>query len=146
MSGEILSKAYPQMEFSRSQYSLNNQYTKFPPKMEDGRNVMQSWYPGSIPHEELLKQENIQSNWQYRRYMTTNADHIRNELLHNALRDVEYRSPTSAMTASEQPVSFQQNTLTDLKSDYLTRKELQSKMVVPSLTQAQLVEQLQKQV
>ena len=144
MSGETLTKAYPSIEFSPSQYSLNNQYTKFPPNTQDGRNVLQTWYPGSIPHEELLKQENIQSNWQYRRYMTTNADQIRKEMLQNSLRDVDYKSSDFSSTPSAMPISFETSSLSDLKSNYLTRKELQAKMVVPSLTQAQLVEQLQK--
>ena len=78
MSGELLSKAYPSIDFSPSQYSLNNQYTKFPPNTQDGRNVLQSWYPGSIPHEELLTQENIQSNWQYRRLQYSYTTYLSN--------------------------------------------------------------------
>jgi hypothetical protein len=146
MSGEVLSKAYPSIDFSPSQYSLNNQYTKFPPNTQDGRNVLQAWYPGSIPHEELLKQENIQSNWQYRKYMTSNGNEIRKEMLQNALRDVDYKTSafSSPQPGGTQPISFESSSLSDLKSSYLTRKELQSKMVVPSLTQAQLLEQLQK--
>ena len=148
--GQTLADAYPQINIDSARYASNNQYSKYPPMMSDGRSVVASWQPGSQVNEAILREHNIQSNWQYRKYMTTNATQIRERLFHDALNDVGYtvRNQNKEINSNgyQGPKLYGSlldpsvDSLSDLKQDYLTRQQLESKMVVPSLTQAQLQE------
>ena len=53
----------------------NNIHSDFPPIMHDGRNYA-DWQPGSVINDNLRKEANIKSNWEYRRYLSNNADSI----------------------------------------------------------------------
>ena len=53
----------------------NNIHFDFPPIMTDGRNYA-TWQPGAVINQQIKKQANIKSNWQYRKYLTDNADSI----------------------------------------------------------------------
>ena len=53
----------------------NNIHFGYPPIMNDGRNYA-SWQPGAVINEQIRKDENITTNWQYRKYLTDNADSI----------------------------------------------------------------------
>jgi hypothetical protein len=152
--GQLLSEAYSSSTVPPTpQYNTNNQYSKFPPLTADGRNVIASWQPGAVVNEAILRENNIQSNWQYRRYMTNNANQIRAKLFDDALNDVGYtvRNENKEIQSSPyngpkrygsllEPTTHEHAELSDLKDNYLSREQLQSKMVVPSLTQAQLVQ------
>ena len=59
----------------------NNIHFGFPPIMSDGRNYSQ-WQPGAVINNEIKKQSNITSNWEYRKYLTENANSI---IEHNQL-------------------------------------------------------------
>ena len=125
-------------------YHSNNKYEGFPPLMSDGRTVTASWQPEAIVNEELIKTLGIQSNWQYRQYLTKNAKEI---MRYNNVQtstdstyvkrygDVttEFSTPHRYTDINDktQPVGFQPS---DLKSIYLTREQLQSRMVAPELT------------
>lgn len=147
--GHNLESAYPSLHISNTGYQTNNQYTKFPPLMHDGRSVLASWQPESVINDDLLKSEGIQSNWQYRQFMTANSNNIRDKMFHDALNDVGvisnqygndnfYSSPKLYSSINE-PISHFQAKPSDLKETYLTREQLQNKLIVPSLTQEQLV-------
>jgi hypothetical protein len=138
--GLTLDKAYPQIHVPTDGYQINNQYKKFPPLTADGRNIHASWQPGSEVNNAIIRENNIQSNWQYRKYMTANANQLREKLFQDALNDVGYKSRNE--TSSEAPSFMEYKGLSDLKDNYLTREELQAKMVVPSLTKEQLLEQI----
>ena len=88
--GQSLKTAYQRFPdpVKTNGYQLNNQYENFPPKMNDGRAVLASWQPGAVVNEKLLQENSIQSNWQYRRYLTDNSLSIRKNLLHDAMNDV----------------------------------------------------------
>ena len=138
--GQSLDEAYQPAQLKRDGYHTNNQYSKFPPLMSDGRTVYASWQPNADINEQLLKDNNIQSNWQYRKFMTQNGNAIREQMFKDSLNDVGY-VPGSI----DNHIDFSQSKgLSDLKDQYLTREELQSKMMVPSLTQEQLFH-MQKQ-
>jgi hypothetical protein len=151
--GELLSQAYPQVNLQMEKYQTNNQYSKFPPLTEDGRNVLASWQPEAVVNESILRQNHIQSNWQYRKYMTSNANDIRGQMFHDALHDVGYtvRNENPAIDRASfdgpklygsilEPVSHKEAKLSDLKENYLSREQLQSRMIVPELTQDQLIQ------
>ena len=125
-------------------YQSNNQYENFPPKMNDGRAVLASWQPGAVVNEKLLQENSIQSNWQYRRYLTDNSQSICKNLLHDAMNDVGYsirnenpdlnrvfESPKVYKSVDE-PISHTQAQFSDLQSIYLTREQLYEKMSVPT--------------
>ena len=59
----------------------NNIHFDFPPIMADGRNYAK-WQPGAAINAEIRKTEGITTNWQYRKYLTHNADNI---IKHNQL-------------------------------------------------------------
>ena len=149
--GENLDKAYPTIPIPNTNYGTNNQYNNFPPMMNDGRSVMASWQPGAVVNENLLKENGIQSNWQYRRYLTHNGDHIRERLFQDSLSDIGYTlrnehpdigniyETPKLYESTKEVVSHRQATESDLKNIYLSREQLQSQMVIPSMTQEELV-------
>lgn len=53
----------------------NNIHPDFPPIMHDGRNYA-NWQPGSVINDNIRKEANIKSNWEYRNYLCKNADTI----------------------------------------------------------------------
>ena len=144
-----LAQAYPVLPMSQDGYQTNNQYSQFPPITEDGRNITASWQPGAVVNESILKKEGIQSNWQYRQFMTSNADQLRQNMYREALNDVGFTIRNENTTIDKatfgtpklygslmEPTT--EGSLSDLKANYLSREQLASRMVVPELTQAQL--------
>ena len=99
----------------------------------------------------IIHENNIQSNWQYRNFMTRNSESIRANLLRDALNDVGYsvrdENPEMGQIfetpkvygSFHEPISHRQAASSDLKEIYMTREQLQAKQVVPSMTQDELV-------
>lgn len=56
---------------------MDNVYQDSPPKMSDGRNFV-NYQPAAVVNETLRRNENLQTNWSYRKYLQANADAIRN--------------------------------------------------------------------
>lgn len=145
--GVELSNAYPPLRNNYSGYSINNKYMNKPPNTSDGRNIISSWTPQDVINKELVKRNGIQSNWQYRQYMIKNADQLRNDMLQNSLNDMGYTiqnintnfDNVKIYNNINEPITHKQSSLSDLKNNYLTREQLQSQMVVPSLTQAEII-------
>jgi len=122
----------------------NNIYFNFPPIMNDGRNFA-TWQPESVVNERIQKSEGIQSNWAYRQYLQKNATSIMNynteEACYTLGMDPHY---TTNMTPSANvPYTFK-NTFdtstpgfgycnSDLKSPYLSREQLNARLVSPSI-------------
>lgn len=128
----------------------NNIHFDFPPIMNDGRNFAK-WQPGAQINEEIRKENDIKSNWQYRKYLTTNADSIikSNQLeacdeccYCPALKTGEPISNTPFLYKScmdkSQPYGYENS---DLKNLYLTSTQLQARMVAPAITQDQILQQ-----
>jgi len=112
--------------------------------MNDGRNYS-SWQPEAVVNERIQQREGIHSNWAYRRYLQTNANTIMNyntqEACYNLGMDPHYT--TDATPSSNVPYTFK-NTFdssrpgfgycnSDLKSPYLSREQLNARLVVPSV-------------
>jgi len=113
----------------------NNIHFDFPPIMADGRNFA-SWQAEAVVNESIQKQANITSSWEYRRYLTQNALEIMKFNNSQACNDLGL--PSRTLVNNPAP-SLVQNELkhpeySDLKKIYLTREELQARMVSPSVT------------
>jgi hypothetical protein len=133
----------------------NNIHFEFPPIMSDGRNFS-SWQPGSVLSEEMRNNAGIKTNWEYRKYMTENADQI---IKMNQLSACDQCSTVSNMkdnssdinnnSTSNVPFIFKSSSdksmptgyeTSDLKNIYLSQFQLQSRMTTPVVSQDQLLE------
>ena len=129
----------------------NNIHFNFPPIMADGRNFA-SWQPGAVVNEKIRQESGIKSNWQYRKYLMENADQI---IKYNQLGACEQSSGGLVNYGGEeklngspflynsnlensQPFGYENS---DLKSSYLSRQQLQERMVTPVITQEQILMQ-----
>ena len=122
----------------------NNIHFNFPPIMSDGRNYS-SWQPSAVTNEHIRKREHIESNWEYRRFMTNHGLEImkmnNKEACYNLGLNPHIstdRTPSdnvphmySHSTDTRQPGYGY--TTSDLKNPYLSREQLQSKMLSPSI-------------
>jgi hypothetical protein len=151
--GENLNNAYPSNKEIVPQSSLgyhaNNQYDNFPPLMSDGRALVASWQPEAVANKQLIEENGITSNWQYRKYLTQNAKKIMRTNFRESANDVGYiKIDEKQETQNGGPFSFKsflddskpfgyQNS--DLKSLYLSREQLNSRKVAPAITQEQLL-------
>lgn len=137
-------------------YSTNNIYTEFPPLMMDGRTITSSYNPNAVITESICREENIHSNWEYRKFMTQNADKIRRFNYLDSLNDMGYtKTPISILTgtatqgsAVDVPYLYKNQFDTfkhprdlfpesDLKNLYLSREELNSRKIAPVVTMEQ---------
>tara|TARA_B100000035_G_scaffold56541_1_gene44839 strand:- start:628 stop:1146 length:519 start_codon:yes stop_codon:yes gene_type:complete len=152
--------AYPEIKEtlppSTLGYNTNNKYPEFPPMMSDGRAVTASWQPESVVNAYLKDTHNINSNWKYRKYLTKNANSILDHNFKEACNDVGYFKRPIDITSIHSNKFKQTNephlysslddetkpfgyTSSDLKSIYLTREELQSRKISPTITQDNLL-------
>jgi hypothetical protein len=130
----------------------NNIHFDFPPLMSDGRNFA-NWQPGAVIDETIRKESNIKSNSDYRKYLVSHADEI---IKLNQLKACDqccacggkfgsvettqgyYNSPYLYKSCADKTTPFGYEN-SDLKSAYLTREQLQARMVAPILTQDELI-------
>ena len=137
-------------------YNTNNKYPEFPPMMSDGRAVIASWQPESTVNAYHKESNGINSNWKYRKYLTKNANTVMDHNFKEACNDAGYFKRPIDLTSVHSNKFKQINephlykslddetkpfgyTSTDLKTNYLTREELQSRKVAPSITQDSLL-------
>lgn len=108
-------------------YHTNNKYSTFPPLMSDGRSIISTWQSQSQINNQLVKENNITTNWQYRQYLTNNALTIMEYNFRESANDTGFLFPVSKTTIS----SIHDNPLlletSDLKQLYLTREQLNAK-------------------
>jgi len=153
MGPQNINAAYPVIKETVPQsslgYTTNNNYPKFPPLMSDGRSVTASWQPQAVVNADLLQQQNIKSNWQYRKYLTENSKQIMEYNFREASNDMGYYKREVGVVPSTNPPyqykSVNDNSATygrqdsDLKQMYLSREQLEANKVSPLVTQAELV-------
>lgn len=118
-------------------YSSNNLYDNFPPLMTDGRTVIAGSQPDAIANEQLIKENNIQTNWEYRRYLQTNAKEIMKKNCMSMCNDVGYvcryenepvgNTPQMFRNMNERGTDMAGYSDSDLKRMYLTREELNAR-------------------
>jgi hypothetical protein len=133
----------------------NNIHFDFPPIMADGRNFS-SWQPGSVLSEQMRTNAGIKTNWEYRRYMTENADQIikMNQMSAcdqcSSVSNMKDNSNSTGNGNSNGPFIFKSSSdksqpagyeTSDLKNIYLSQFQLQSRMITPVVSQDQLLEQ-----
>jgi len=128
----------------------NNIHFDFPPIMSDGRNFA-NWQPGAVVNEKIRENAGITSNWQYRKFLVENAETIikNNQVaacdeccsipVMNQISGNQQNSPYLYQSCSDnsQPFGYENS---DLKNLYISNYQLQSRMVTPVITQAQLLQ------
>lgn len=115
----------------------NNIHFKFPPLMSDGR-LASDWQPGALKNEQIRQENKVTSNWQYRKYLTDNADSIikDNQLeacnqcgccpyYDNNVKLSNTPYLYNSCLSKDQPYGYQDS---DLKNIYLNRHELQARL------------------
>jgi hypothetical protein len=123
----------------------NNIHPNMPPMMNDGRNYS-SWQPEAVINEQIQKEAGIKSNWEYRQYLQNNANNI---MKYNTMESI-YASGNNPYTLVNNETSKNVPFLytsthdnsqpkygfnnSDLKMNYLTREQLQSRMIAPSIS------------
>ena len=127
----------------------NNIHPNFPPIMDDGRNYA-NWQPGAVINEHIRQQANLTTNWQYRNYLSKNADAI---IKYNQMsacgeccaNTVQYGTGLSVSNSPYLYKSCLDDTKkfgyedSDLKNLYLSDYALQSRMVTPVFSQPELL-------
>ena len=148
---------YPQAKTSLG-YNTNNKYPEFPPLMNDGRVITASYQPEAVANNELIKKHNIQSNWQYREYLTKNAlSIIKDNFLETSNDMGYYKRFTDAPLVNNRydtnnavPHMYSSGfdgakpkgyVTSDLKTNYLSREELNERKTSGVITQEQLLRQ-----
>jgi len=126
-------------------YSSNNIYDGFPPLMEDGRTITASHQPEAVLNNYILKDTGINSNWEYRRYLTNNSTQIVSQNRLSSMNDIGYVKRYEDITANFTTPKIQHSYVesepqkSDLKNIYLSREQLNSKLVAPEMTQYELL-------
>ena len=132
----------------------DNIHFNFPPIMMDGRNYA-TWQPGSVVNEQIRESNNITSNWDYRTFLQKNAVKIMQAnsvsscnncgacpFMYTGAQNPVTQSNTpyvfSSALDSSQPFGYETS---DLKNVYLSRHELQSRMMAPSISQSEYLMQ-----
>ena len=130
-------------------YHANNKYQGFPPLMNDGRSITATWQPESSINADLVERSGIKSNWEYRKYLTENAQKIMEYNFRESSTDNGYyRRPIDIPSIQTNEVKGFHNTPyvyssnldnskpygyshSDLKDLYMTREQLASRKVAP---------------
>ena len=122
----------------------NNIHFAFPPIMNDGRNYS-SWTADSTMNNQIKRNANITSNWDYRRHLQTNAHEIMKQNTNAACYTLGINPVTlintetlpsspfvfkSAQDNQGPPFGYEN---TDLKNMYLSREQLNARMISPSI-------------
>jgi len=147
LTGSSVDCAFPVIKetipASRLGYDSNNVYAGFPPLMADGRAVIASYQPDAVVNQQLIHDNGIKSNWEYRAYLQKNAKHVMETNFRAASNDVGYYDrwidykmhsgqPVlyTSMTDGRRPEFYEDS---DLKQTYLSREQLDAMKMAPTL-------------
>lgn len=125
----------------------NNIHLQYPALMSDGR-IYTNWDPACEKNKTLIKQNNIQSNYQYRQFLIQNSGNL---MQTNAIAACDqcgvcsYGYPLhydtnngkylyKSMQDNTQPYGYETS---DLKNMYVSRQQLQARLSAPIMSQAQ---------
>ena len=124
--------------------ATNNIHFNFPPIMADGRNFA-DWQPEAVTNNKIRTEAGINSNWDYRRYLTHNATNIMKINAQESIENSGINPYSQNNSTSSSNVPFMYRNVFDtsspgfgcnksnLKTPYLSREQLQSRMVAPSI-------------
>ena len=122
----------------------NNIHFNFPPIMADGRNWAQ-WQPDAVVNNRIQQKEGIQNNLSYRQYLQQNGLQIMNYNTTEACYELglDPHVQTGKTPSDNVPYTFRSTFDTsrpgfgycnsDLKNPYLSREQLNSRLVAPSI-------------
>jgi len=119
----------------------NNYHTSMPALMSDDRE-QRSWYPEAVVDDNIKKTAKITSNWEYRKYLTSNAAQLMNINTRNAVMQNPVGTTSQEALAGTPYVYKSTTDMTevrpgvfgsDLKSTYLSRVQLEAKATSPSI-------------
>ena len=122
----------------------NNIHFNSPPIMADGRNFAQ-WQPDAVVNNRIQQKEGIQNNWSYRQYLQHNGLQIMNYNTTEACYELglDPHVQTGKTPSDNVPYTFRSTFDTgkpgfgycnsDLKNPYLSREQLNSRLVAPSI-------------
>lgn len=121
----------------------NNIHFDYPALMSDGRQT--DWNPSCDMNNKYISQNNITNNYQYRQFLINNGNTIRmnnNKLACDNCGVCNYGHKFTPNSSGKylfkncgdkaQPYGYE---CSDLKNAYLSREELQSRMIAPLLSQ-----------
>jgi hypothetical protein len=127
--------------------SSNNIDFNFPPLMSDGRNWAQ-WSPSAVVNERIQMKEGIQTNWGYRQYLQKNGLEIMNYNNQEACYTLGLDPHVNSGKTPSENVPFRFKGIfdtnkpgfgycnSDLKNPYLSREQLNARLVSPSVNPA----------
>ena len=122
----------------------NNIHFNFPPIMADGRNFAQ-WQPDAVVNNRIQQKEGIANNWSYRQYLQQNGLQIMNYNTTEACYELglDPHIQTGKTPSDNVPYTFKSSFDTsrpgfgycnsDLKNPYLSREQLNSRLISPSI-------------
>jgi len=122
----------------------NNIHFNYPPIMADGRNYS-SWQPEAAVNKSIQNKEGIKSNWHYRQYMQKNGLQIMKYNSQEACNNLGLpcHQQTDNTPSSNVPHKYKSTFDTnnpgygycnsDLKNPYLSREQLNARMISPSI-------------
>ena len=122
----------------------NNIHFNFPPIMADGRNFAQ-WQPDAAVNKQIQQKEGITNNWSYRQYLQHNGLQIMNYNTTEACYELglDPHIQTGKTPSDNVPYTFKSTFDTgkpgfgycnsDLKNPYLSREQLNSRLISPSI-------------
>ena len=127
-------------------YSGSNNFNfNFPPIMSDGRNYA-SWQPDAVINKRIQDSENITNNWKYRQFLQNNGQAIMKYNSGEACYNLGLPSHvhTGKTPSSNVPFMYKSSfdsrkpgygyCSSDLKNPYLSREQLNSRIISPSIT------------
>lgn len=132
------------MSWGQCYSGSNNIHFDFPPIMTDGRNFS-SWQPEAVINNNIQRRESISSNWEYRKYMQSNGLNVMkyNYLSSSSELGITPNSNTNTKSSLNVPYLYKNrfdNSIpsygysnSDLKNPYLSRQQLNSRIISPSI-------------
>jgi hypothetical protein len=136
-SAQTIQDAYPYTSPKTYGYASHNVYEGFPPLMRDGR-AFGSYDRSAVTNQAIIRENGIQTNWEYRRYLQTHGTEIQRMVLKEAENDSGHLDRLSSihnparmmgnvpfkygsLLDDSQPFGYEYS---DLKQGYLTREQL----------------------
>lgn len=148
-----LDAAYPPVKetvpASARGYHTNNKYDGVPPLMSDGRAIQAASQPLDVLNKQWVARSGAQTNWEYRRYLTANAMDIMRQNYLDTSNDCGYVARPVDLETHGTPAVFSSvednrrpkgYETSDLKDLYLSREQLNARMVAPEITQDRLIQ------
>ena len=136
------------MSWATCNKASNNIHPNFPAMMDEG-NLYTDWESACKMNNEIKQSAGINNNYNYRQWLINNANSVMQTNRISAMgQSCVYNTPTpptqtskyifSGCSDKSQPIGYENS---DLKTLYLSKYDLQSRMNTPILTQDQLLQQ-----